>query len=90
MTKEQIIRKLTSRKLWVAVVGIVVGVATAFGITDNDYAPIVGTIGSIMSAVAYILGESFVDSNNKVELIETVTNSIGFVDTNDEGVGEDA
>lgn len=68
--KDTIIRKLTSRKLWIAVVGIVVGLATAFGIEENDYAQIVGTVGSIVSAIAYIMGESLVDASNKVEVVE--------------------
>lgn len=68
--KDQIIQKLTSRKLWIAVVGIVVGLATAFGIEGNDYAPVVGTIGSIVSAITYILGESAIDAAKKVEIIE--------------------
>ena len=55
--KEQIIQKLTSRKFWVSVVGIVVGVAAAFGINENEYAQLVGLIGSIASAIAYVFVE---------------------------------
>lgn len=29
-------QKLTSRKLWAALVGIVAGLASVFGITEND------------------------------------------------------
>ena len=69
--KEMIFQKLTSRKLWVAVIGIVVGLAAAFGIQENDYAQIAGIVGSICSGVAYILGEAKIDAANKVEIIET-------------------
>lgn len=68
--KNTIIRKLTSRKLWIAIVGIVVGLATAFGVQENEYAQIVGTVGSIISAITYIMGESLVDAANKVEYVE--------------------
>ena len=68
--KNTIIRKLTSRKLWIAIVGIVVGLATAFGVQENEYAQIVGTVGSIVSAITYIMGESLVDAANKVEYVE--------------------
>ena len=54
-------QKLTSRKLWAAVVGVVVGLAAAFGITENEYAQIVGLVGSIVSAISYICGEAAVD-----------------------------
>ena len=56
------IRKITSRKFIVAVVGIVVGLAAAFGIQENEYAQIVGLIGSIVAAISYIAGEAKVDA----------------------------
>lgn len=55
-------QKLSSRKLWAAAVGVIVGLAAAFGITENDYAQIVGVVGSVISAVSYIFGESAVDA----------------------------
>lgn len=54
-------QKLTSRKLWMAVVGVAVGLATAFGIEENDYAQIAGVVTSVVSVVSYIFGESAVD-----------------------------
>lgn len=58
-------QKLSSRKLWAAVVGVIVGLAAAFGITENDYAQIVGVVGSVVSVVSYIFGESAVDAAQK-------------------------
>lgn len=55
-------QKLTSRKLWVAIIGIVVGLATAFGVPENEYAPIAGNITAIISAVTYIIGEAKIDT----------------------------
>lgn len=55
-------QKLSSRKLWAAVVGVIVGLAAAFGIEENEYAQIVGVVGSVVSAVSYIFGESAVDA----------------------------
>lgn len=55
-------QKLSSRKLWAAVVGVIVGLAAAFGIEKNDYAQIVGVVGSVVSVVGYIFGESAVDA----------------------------
>ena len=56
------IRKISSRKLWVAIAGIVVGLAAAFGIDESEYAPVVGIIGAIASCITYIIGESKVDA----------------------------
>ena len=61
----KIIQKLTSRKLWAAVVGVVVGLAAAFGIEENDYAQIVGVVGSVVSVVSYIFGEAAVDAAHR-------------------------
>lgn len=58
-------QKLSSRKLWAALVGVIVGLAAAFGIEENEYAQIVGVVGSIVSAVSYIFGESAVDAARK-------------------------
>lgn len=57
-----VFRKLTSRRMWAAVVGVIVGLAAAFGIEENDYAQIVGVVGSVVSVVSYIFGESQVDA----------------------------
>jgi hypothetical protein len=43
-------------------VGVVVGLATTFGITENDYAQVVGVVGSVASVLGYIFGESTVDA----------------------------
>ena len=64
-----ILRKLTSRKLWVTIVGIVVGIAAAFGITENEYAQIVGLIGAIAAAVNYVHAEGIVDKASAVPII---------------------
>lgn len=64
-----ILRKLLSRKLWVTVVGVVVGIAAAFGITENDYAQMVGLIGAIASAINYVHTEGLVDKASAVPII---------------------
>lgn len=55
-------QKLTSRKLWVALVGIVAGLASVFGITENDYAQVAGLVTMAASVFAYVFGEAKVDA----------------------------
>lgn len=62
MGKRSILDKLKSRKLWAAVVGVVVGLAAAFGIDGNDYTEIAGIVTSAVSVVAYIFAEGNVDA----------------------------
>lgn len=66
---ENLIRKLTSRKFILAVVGVVSGLAMAFGVEGGEINSIVATVGGVVTAVgsivAYINGEAKVDAANK-------------------------
>ncbi|MGN1347161.1 MAG: hypothetical protein ACI4V1_10275 [Eubacteriales bacterium] len=66
MSKQQILQKLSSRKLWVAVLGILVGAAAAFGVDTGEYAALAGQVAgiltSLVSVVSYILGEAKIDA----------------------------
>ena len=57
-------RKLTSRKLWVAVAGFVAGLIVAFGGESSTAETVSGCIMSGAAVVAYIIGEGLVDSEN--------------------------
>lgn len=65
MSKEDWIRKLTSRKLWVAVAAFVSGLLVAYKVDANTVETISGLIMSGAAAVAYIIGEGLVDAENK-------------------------
>lgn len=70
-----IIDKLKSRKLWAALVGVVVGLAAAFGIEGNDYAEVAGIVTSAVSVVAYIFGEAAVDAAHAHEGADSDANN---------------
>lgn len=55
-------RKLTSRKLWLAVATLVTGLILAFGGKQSDAQTVSGCIMSLGSVAAYIIGEGLVDS----------------------------
>lgn len=57
-------RKLTSRKLWVAVAGFAVGLILAFNGSMETAETVSGCIMSGASVVAYIIGEGLADSAN--------------------------
>lgn len=57
-------RKLTSRKLWVAVAGFVAGLVVLFGEPQETAEKISGAILSGAAVVAYIVGEGLADSAN--------------------------
>lgn len=64
MDKETIIRKLTSRKLWVAIAGFVAGLIVAF---DGD-AETAETVSALIlqgaSVLGYLLVEGLVDASH--------------------------
>jgi len=59
---EEIIQKLKSRKLWLAVGGMCAGVALAFGVDASDLQTVAGAVTTLVSAVVYILTEGRVDA----------------------------
>lgn len=78
-------QKLSSRKLWAALVGVVVGVAMAFGLNESEWTEVAGIITSLVSVVAYIFGEAKVDAariesegiNQLISAAESETESDG-------------
>lgn len=58
-------RKLSSRKLWLAVIGFVTALLVGFGVAETDIAQITSIIMSAATLIAYILSEGWVDASNK-------------------------
>lgn len=64
MSKHEIIRKLTSRKLWLAIALFVSGVLTAVGKKETAET-VAGLIMQAAAVIGYIVGEGLVDAANK-------------------------
>ena len=83
-TKEMIIRKLTSRKLWAAVCSFVVLVMTARGFSDAQAAQASAIIMAGAVVLGYILAEGLTDKagaeagKEQDEEKEYSTSAIGF------------
>ena len=65
MNKEDIIRKLTSRKFWVALIGFITALLVAFNIDAASVEKITSIIMAFGTLIAYILAEGFADGSNK-------------------------
>lgn len=63
--KIDIVRKLTSRKLWVALAGFVSGVIVAVGGAESTAATVSGCILQGASVIGYLLAEGLVDASRK-------------------------
>ena len=57
-------RKLTSRKLWMAIAGFITGIIIAFGGNENTANTVSGCIMSGAAVIAYIVGEGLADGGN--------------------------
>ena len=57
-------RKLSSRKLWLAIAGFVSGLMIYFGKSEAEAAQVSGLIMAGASIVAYIVAEGLIDSAN--------------------------
>lgn len=62
--KENIIRKLTSRKLWAAVAAFVAALIVAFGGDAETAETVTGLIMAGATAVAYIVAEGLIDAES--------------------------
>ena len=59
------LRKFTSRKFWVALIGFVTALLVAFKVDAGSIEQITSIIMSFASLIAYVLAEGFVDASNK-------------------------
>lgn len=64
--------KLTSRKFWLAIIGLISGILMAMRVDAGTVETISGVIMSLGSVVAYIIGEGLVDAANAETIIAQI------------------
>lgn len=57
-----ILKKLSSRKLWACIAGVVSGLALAFGLDGDTITGVSGAVVSLVSIITYILAEAKIDT----------------------------
>ena len=62
MAKIDWVAKLTSRKLWMAICGLVSGILIALHMDEHEVTQITGIIMAAGSVIAYIIGEGWADA----------------------------
>lgn len=58
-------RKLSSRKLWVSVIGFVTALLVACNVPEGSVSQISAIISAFGSLVAYVVAEGYADGKNK-------------------------
>lgn len=73
--------KLSSRKLWAAIVGVLMGIAMVFGLDEGTIVDVAGAVVSIASLMTYIITEGKVDAAaaDKLVGIDKVIEIVGEV-----------
>lgn len=77
----EILRKLSSRKLWVAIAGIATGIAMALGVDGGDITTVAGAITALASAITYIVVEGKVDAESVKNAVIEVQDGIDVIET---------
>lgn len=77
---KEVLRKLSSRKLWMAIAGVATGIAMALGADANDVSTISGAVTALVSVVAYIAVEGKVDAEGVKNAIEAAQDAVEVMD----------
>lgn len=85
---EALKRKLSSRKLWAAVAGVVAGLAVAFGLDENIITEVSGAVMVVASVITYIVTEGKVDAESVKTAIVEVKEAVEVLDGDTEGEAE--
>ena len=72
-------RKLTSRKLWAALAGVVTGLSMAFGLDQNIITTVSGAIVSVFSVVTYIITEGQIDKESIGSAVNQVQDAVDIL-----------
>lgn len=67
MKRKNLRRKLTSRKLWIAVAGLVSGLILALGGDNSTAATVSGVILQAASVIGYLFAEGLTDAKHIID-----------------------
>lgn len=81
--------KLKSRKFWIAIAGIIVGIGGLVGFGDSTTALIVFVTLQIVSILGYCIAEGYIDAARIKEMLAAI-GVVGSVLGNDEAIKEAA
>ena len=58
-----LLRKLCSRKLWMALAGVITGIAMVFGVEESAVATIAGGVTALFLVVSYFFFDGIIDAD---------------------------
>ena len=72
-------KKLLSRKLWTAIVGIIMGVSMVFGLDQDVVSTVAGAVVSLISVITYIYTEGKIDAASVGRTAQDIQDAIDAV-----------
>ena len=88
MTKQELFRKLTSRKLWAALAGLSAGLAMAFGLDEAVISTVAGAVVAVASVATYSVTEGRLDAEGIKKAVESVQEAVEAVEEMEDGSKE--
>lgn len=73
------VQKLSSRKLWAAVAGLVMGLSMVFGLDEGTISTVAGAVVSVASVITYIITEGKVDAAAVGDAVGKVQDAVDAV-----------
>ena len=80
----EILRKLSSRKLWMALAGIATGISMALGAESTEISTVAGAVTAIVSVVTYIITEGKIDAEGVKNAIIEIQDGIEVIEGADD------
>ena len=74
----EILKKLTSRKLWLAIAGVATGVAMVLGVEGSEITTVAGAVTALASVITYIVTEGKIDAESVKSLVGEIMVEDGF------------
>lgn len=81
---KELVRKLTSRKLWAAAAGMAAGLAMAFGLDEEIVSSVAGAVVALGSTAAYIAAEGRLDAERIRAAAQAVQNAADKLERSDD------
>ena len=72
----EILRKLSSRKLWMAIAGVATGIAVVLGADASEIGTVAGAVTALISAVTYIVVEGKIDAEDVKNAVIAIQDGI--------------
>ena len=76
---KSLIRKLSSRKLWMAIAGVATGISMALGVDGSEISTVAGAVTALISVVTYIITEGKVDAASVQNTVQAVQNGLEVI-----------